>query len=123
MTMSIIFFNVKEVRDFLMSHGFVFTLRKPRAEGRATAVSGNRYHYDEIGAVEVKLIKEGIIHPHQLSPYVKGSGIEAKLTLNDMCHDDDAYEWFGLANHLSGEQLNLYLVTMDMTNFYKITRK
>jgi hypothetical protein len=115
-----IFFNVKEVRQFLMLNGYVFTLRKPRNVGEAIAVVGNYYKYEPIGKVFVQLIKEDIKHPHELSPYVNGSGIEAPLTLNDMCYDDDAHHWFALANKMSGQKLNLYLVTMDMTNWYKI---
>jgi len=118
--MNHIFFNVDEVRHFLTLNGYVFTLRKPRSVGEALAVVGNYYKYEAFGKVNVMLIKENIKHPHELSPYVHGSGIEAPLTLNDMCYDDDAHHWFALANKLSGEQLNLYLVTMDMTGLYKI---
>ena len=117
---SYIYFNVKEAREFLLSHGYVFTLRKPRAEGDAIAVTGGYYNHQSIGKVNVMLILEGVYHAHQLSPYVDGSGIKAKLTLNDCSYDDDAHEWFGLANKISGQKLNLYLVTLDMTGFYKI---
>jgi hypothetical protein len=116
----LIFFNVKEVREFLSLNGYVFTLRKPRNEGEALAVVGNYYKNEPFGKVYVKLIKENITHAHELSPYVHGSGIKASLTLNDMCYDDDSHQWFNLAKHMSGEQLNLYLVTKDMTNWYKI---
>lgn len=116
----LIFFNVKEVQDFLMHNGYVFTLRKPRSEGEALAVTGNYYKYQAFGEVNVKLIKENVIHAHELSPYVAGSGIKAKLTLCDFCYDDDAHEWFDRAKQMSGEKLNLYLVTRDMTGVYKI---
>jgi hypothetical protein len=116
----LIFFNVKEVRDFLMLNGYVFTLRKNRSEGQAIAVVGSYFDHKPIASVFVKLILENVYNAHQLSAYVAGSGIKALFTLNDMCYDDDAHHWFALANKLSGEQLNLYLVTMDMTNFYKI---
>lgn len=116
----LMYWNVKEARDFLILNGYAFTLRKPRNEGVAIAVVGSYYKHQPFGTIFVKLIKENIKHPHELSPYVHGSGIEAPLTLNDMCYDDDAHHWFALANKLSGEQLNLYLVTIDMTGMYKI---
>ena len=121
---SLMYWNVKEAREFLILNGYVFTLRKPRKEGPAIAVVGSYYDHHPIGSTFVKLIKEDIQHAHELSAYVAGSGIKAQITLNDMCYDDDAHHWFRLAYQLSvkeeGQKLNLYLVTMDMTGMYKI---
>lgn len=114
------YWNVKEAREFLLKNGYVFTLRKPRKEGPAIAVVGSFYDHQPIGSTFVKLIKEDVQHAHELSAYVAGSGIKAQITLCDCGYDDDAHQWFGLANELSGQKLNLYLVTMDMTGMYKI---
>ena len=128
---SLIFWNVKEAREFLILNGYAFTLRKPRSEGDALAVIGNYYNWQPIGKVNVKLILENVTHAHQLSPYVHGSGIKAQLTLNDCSYDDDAHQWFNLANAIdfkhgevvSKKQLNLYLAVMDLTGMYKISRE
>lgn len=114
------YWNVKEARDFLILNGYVFTLRKPRSEGSAIAVVGSYYNHKPIGSIFVKLLKEDIQYAHELSAYVAGSGIKSQITLCDCGYDDDAHEWFALANKISGEKLNLYLVTMDMTGMYKI---
>ena len=116
----LIFFNIKEVRNFLMLNGYVFTLRKSRSEGEALAVVGSYFDHQPLGMTNVKLILEDVYNAHQLSPYVAGSGIKAQVTLCDCGYDDDAHQWFGLANKLSGEKLNLYLVTMNMTGMYRI---
>lgn len=121
--MTLIFFNVEEARNFLLENGYVFTLRKHRMEGEAIAIVGNYYKHKTIGKVFVKLIKANITHPHELSSYVAGSGIKSPITFNSLCYDDDAHHWFALAKQISGEQLNLYLVTMDMSGIYKIEGK
>ena len=118
----LIYWNVKEAYEFLIQNCYVFTLRKPRTEGEALAVTGSYYDHKPMGMVNVKLILENVYHPHQLSSYVAGSGIKSEITLCDM-RDDDAFKWFNLAKNISGEQLNLYLVTMDMRGLYKIPER
>ena len=96
-----IFFNVPEVRDFLLENGIVFTLRKPRSEGETYAVVGSYYKHKTIAIVKVKLEKADIHYAEDLLPYFFQSGLNQSV-----------YEWFELAKKMSGKTLNLYKVTL-----------
>ena len=72
-----IFFNVKEVKNFLLKNGEVYTTRKPsRKIGVDIAVEGSYTHPKILGLVDIKFV-ELITSPEQLTPYVDKSGISS----------------------------------------------
>lgn len=81
-----IFFNVLKVRNYLIKHGFVYTVRKPRATGIDTAVYGNYFNNTKICNVIVKEI--GAATPELLKYKVKHSGFKT------------AEEWIYVINKL-----------------------
>jgi hypothetical protein len=97
-----IYFNVPDVREFLLDNGVVFTLRKPRSEGETYAVVGSYCKHKTIAIVRVKLEKTDIHYAEDLGPYFSQSGLVG-------C---SVYDWFELAKKMSGETLNLYKVTL-----------
>jgi hypothetical protein len=107
-----IFFNVREVREYLVTHGIVYTLRRPRAEGLTDAVEGNYKKWRKICKVNVELVTKNIISSEQLEQYAFQSGITLPITLCAFQADARriSNKWFDLAHKLSGEQLNLYRV-------------
>lgn len=112
-----IYFNVKEIRNYLLTHGIVYTIRNPRSEGITDAVQGSYMKYVKICKVNVKLIEEKITSIGQLDKYAFQSGITLPVTLSAFKADarQISQKWLDLAQKLSaqnGEQLNLYRVTI-----------
>ena len=69
-----IFFNVPEAREELMSKGLVYTLRSLfRSIGETDAVVGSMSSNRKLGRVVVSRIKR-INHPDDLYPYLHHSG-------------------------------------------------
>lgn len=100
-----IFFNVKPVRDFLVSKGCVYTLRKKRFRiGKDIAVHGSYYKWTKIADVWIELVPIGeVINYSQLRSFVKYSGLwdsSVPLPL-----DNFAYEWYGKARKLNKASL------------------
>jgi hypothetical protein len=95
-----IYFNVSEVREFLLENGIVFTLRKPRSIGVTQAVFGSYFKHTTFAIVEVKLEREHVNYMEELLPYIERSGLK------------DVGKWFELAKKMSGDTLNLYNVTL-----------
>ena len=72
-----IFFNVKEVKDFLLKNGEVYTTRKPsRKTGIDIAVEGSYTRPKILGLVDIKFV-ELITQPEQLTLYVNRSGLHS----------------------------------------------
>src|SRR3972149_10880670 len=112
-----IFFNIREVREYLVTHGIVYTIRNSRSEGITDAVQGNYRKWTKICKVNVKLMEENIISSEQLEKYAFQSGITLPITLCALKVDarQISNKWLDLAKRLSaqqGEQLNLYRVTV-----------
>jgi hypothetical protein len=113
-------FDVKVVREYLEGHGFVYTLRHPRLTGQTIAIfnGGTKKEPVEIilADVEVKLIEEAVVTPEQLYPFVFMSGLGVAESLDkkglNQLRDEIAKKWLMLAQRLSGETLNLYMVTI-----------
>lgn len=105
-----IYFTVKEVREYLIEHGFVYTLRKPRGTGITQAAEGGSYQKPILFAdVDVELIEENITDSKQLLAYVAYSGLGPRgLEGLESC----AKKWLSLAQQLSGEELHLYKATI-----------
>jgi len=101
----VIFFNVKEVREFLIKNGLVYTLRKKRFRvGNDTAVYGSRFKQKKIGKVFIELIPIGkITNSETLVVFFDYSGLNSS-----------ASSWFELGKQLSGDNLYLYRVTMKL---------
>lgn len=72
-----IFFNVKQARDFLLSHGLVYTLRRRRRRDREVtrAVYGSLYNHAVLGKVEILWIMT-IEDPTSLYPFLPYSGFQ-----------------------------------------------
>lgn len=94
-----IFFNVQEVRDYLLVHGEVYTLRQLRRTGYDVAVTGSFRNMVVFANVYIRQVKP-IYASFELNPYVKDSGL------------GDSEEWLRLAKnmHLPNAQLYLYHV-------------
>lgn len=110
-----IFFNVREVREYLMTHGEVYTLRNPRAEGTTDAVKGDYRKQERLCRVQVELITKDVKSSEQLEEYAFKSGITIPITLSAFKADarQISVKWLDLAKRMSsrnGEQLNLYHV-------------
>lgn len=61
----VIFFNMKEAREFLLEHGFVYTLRDHIITGRHQARHGSFYKFENLGRVNVTfhgLVTKGSLH-------------------------------------------------------------
>ena len=72
-----IFFNIKQVKDFLLKNGEVYTTRKPsRKTGVDLAVEGSYTHPKILGLVDIKFV-ELITQPEQLALYVNKSGLQS----------------------------------------------
>jgi len=73
----VIFFNSKGPREHLLKHGFVYTLRYPRREGKAKAVKGSfkRRYVEFLCYVYIKFVKK-IESPEELESYVENSGFK-----------------------------------------------
>jgi len=107
-----IFFNVKAVRKFLVEHGHVFTLRKPRKRvGKDVAVYGSRYKNKRIGKVLIQPVSDTpICSPQTLLGFVKESGL-FHAERGKLC---SSMEWLEKAQKMSGNDLRLYLVEMEI---------
>ena len=119
------FFNVPEVREFLIMYWLVYTLRKPRKRiGSDLGVYGSRYKYEKIGKIYIEPVKEKVEYYTQLMPFVVQSGLFPKdrdifsnyneiirLALGRI-HVEKSKEWLMLAQKMSGKELNLYKVTL-----------
>lgn len=70
----VIFFNVPEARDELVTKGLVYTLRSSfRSVGETDAVVGNMSNNTKLGRVTVSRVRR-IIHSDDLLPYLHHSG-------------------------------------------------
>jgi len=97
-----IFFNVKQAREYLLEHGFVFTLRGNMGRtGIDIAVQGSYKKHKKLGKVIIDYIGE-ISYVHQLNPWYTHSGFSSPK------------EWFEEANRLHKGKLPLYLFRVDM---------
>ena len=110
-----IYFNVREVREYLVTHGEVYTIRNPRSEGTTDAVHGNYRKQTKICRVQVELVTKNITSIDQLVDYAFKSGITVPITLSAFKPDarQIATKWLDLAHQLSGqngETLHLYHV-------------
>lgn len=96
-----IFFNVKEAREHLLKHGFVYTLRsKMRRTGTDIAVQGSYKKHKKLGKVTIEYIGE-ISYIHQVNPYSQWSGFSS------------AKEWFDGASRIHKGKLPLYLYKVE----------
>ena len=105
-----IFFNINEVREYLLKTGTVYTLRRKRREGRDEAVKGDLKLWTRIATVMVtRILKEEVTSPQQLLPYVEKSGLhnpQKRLLLS-------AIEWYDRAKQLhKQEPIFLYAVSI-----------
>lgn len=101
--MELIFFNVPQVREFLLKNGFVYTLRKSRRIGNDLAVYGSYFKQTKIGRCKVQLEATYPIGSEKdlSSEHVKYSSFKT------------AEEWYTLALKLyKGELPYLYKVTL-----------
>jgi hypothetical protein len=96
-----IYFNVRTVREYLVTNGHVYTLRKPRGVGITDAVTGSYFKHKTFAKVEVKLVITDVLMSTQLDPYFGESGLFSS-----------SYKWLELAQIMSGGKLNLYKVTI-----------
>lgn len=72
-----IFFNVSEAREQLMTKGLVYTLRATsRTVGRTKAVTGGHYNNTPLCTVEVEKVMV-VVSPEELHPYVEQSGFKS----------------------------------------------
>lgn len=77
-----IFFNVREARERLLSHGEVVTLRKRRGTGRTVAYVGSRFNRTRLCAVVVEFVApfrrdtDGIRQYTFLEGNLEGSGFD-----------------------------------------------
>lgn len=100
-----IYFNVKDVKEFLEKNGMVYTLRKPRTVGITQAVVGSYYKHETFATVDIQLIIENVIDSRQLYKYFSESGLAGTEV-------EGSLRWLNLANKLSGFTLNLYKVSI-----------
>lgn len=109
-----IFFNVKDVREFLIDMGFVLTLRKKRFRvGNDLAVYGSYFKQNKIGKVFIWEVKK-IESYEELIPNVFISGLfkwRGDKEFNEL-KKETAKKWFELAKKLSGDELYLYMVSV-----------
>ena len=85
--MVVIFFNVKEARDYLLKHRFVYTLRKERAAGLAEARTGSYYKFKSLGPVKVIFVTRFTsLEPSKLRLYEMHSGFLSAEKWLDAAH-------------------------------------
>lgn len=104
-----IYFNVKEVREYLQRTKMVFTLRKPRSVGVTDAVVGSYLKHMAFATVEIIQMVENVCRPEQLELYVSQSG----LLKEGESIEEATKRWFTLAQKMSGFTLNLYQVIIE----------
>jgi len=93
---------VKEAREYLLKHGFVFTLRgNMRRTGKDIAVQGSYKKHKNLGKVNIEFTGE-ISYVHQLNPWYMHSGF------------DSPKAWFDTATKMHKGKLPLYLFRVDM---------
>lgn len=117
----VMFFNIKDVRNFLIKNGMVYTLRKKRFRiGNDVAIYGTPFKQKRIGEVYIQPI-EKITHSEQLIPYVAESGLLKPVVntglWNPKSRDEliarlKSRDWLELAKKLSGDELYLYKVSL-----------
>lgn len=92
------FFNVESVREYLLKHGHVYSLRRVgRRTGNDVAVHGSYYKNTRIGRIEVHIELPEVNSEEQLKPYVGSSGISS------------AKEWFEKGKKLhKGKPMSLF---------------
>lgn len=118
----VMFFNVDEVREYLLEHGEVYTLRKKRFRlGKDVAVKGSYFKRETLAKIFIeKAVDEPIVYWRQLLPYVTRSGLmkpipigrEFDLPTRERMKEAEAKKWFELAKKLSGPDLYLYHVSV-----------
>ena len=98
-----IFFNVKATRDYLLEHGFVYTLRgNLRRTGTDTAIQGSYLKkHKKLGKVTIEYIGK-VNYPHHLHPWYAHSGFSSPK------------EWLDEAIRLHKGKFPLYLYRVDM---------
>lgn len=101
-----IFFNVPEVRNYLLIHGIVYSLRNRRHVGKAVAVQGSLYKHFNLGRVIVERIMNGPT-VEDLENYVSQSGFK---TVKEWI--DCAYKHFKKYGVWNVSELGLYKVTL-----------
>ena len=137
----VMFFNVPEVKTFLLENGEVFTLRKMRKRvGNDIAVTGSYFKQIKLARINIELVGR-IVDWSELIPYVEGSGLYTEKKIIPMTviicpilditeiyllSRDDAKKlvskrWLELAKKLSKtSDLYLYKVTvLDKRKVYK----
>lgn len=94
----VMFFNVKEVREFLLRNKHVYTIRKKRCRvGNDIAVYGNYYNHTTIAKVWIEEVPVGEVDDwRKLRSYVKKSG----LWDSSVPPDNSALEWYRKARKL-----------------------
>ena len=107
-------FEVKAVRDYLLSHGFVYTLRHPRSTGLTVATYTLNGKEVVISEVEVHEVISYVKSDKELSKYAFMSGLGVVQGLDregiNICREVISKKWLELAQKLSGDILNLYIV-------------
>lgn len=107
-------FEVKAVRDYLLSHGFVYTLRHPRSTGLTIATYTSKDKEIVLANVEVQEIVSYVKDYKDISKYAFMSGLGVVQGLDregiEMCREVISKKWLELAQKLSGDILNLYIV-------------
>ena len=71
----VIFFNVPEVKDYLLKNGEVYTLRRKRGVGVTDAVTGSYYKkkvFAKVGVQEVMQVRVAV----QLNSFIDKSGLK-----------------------------------------------
>lgn len=104
-----IFFNVKLVRDLLMSQGKVATLRKTLRSCETDAVQGNYWKRKKLARVVIEPVSEVAINFEEdydiIREYLPLSGFKRLTT------------WMRTAKILSGDKLYLHLVQVKYKYF------
>ena len=125
----VMFFNVKGVRDYLLEHNEVYTLRKKRFRiGNDTAVKGNRFKKDEPVVAIAKIViakelSEPVTEWNQLLPYVTKSGLYGQVSPEGIeLEIKTCKTWLALAQKLSGTELflyHIYVISLDISPSYR----
>ena len=101
-----IFFNIEEVREFLIKNGFVYTLRKPRNTGQDIAVYGSYYKHKTFAKVFIDFEGADPFTPEALEYYIEKTGLYRGNK------KEDSAKWLELEKKLSGEHIHLYKVSI-----------
>lgn len=98
--MCVMFFNVQDVKEFLLEEGYVYTLRKKRFRiGNDIAVVGSYYKHKKIARIHIEFIKS--IHSFlELVFFVAESGLVPK-DIADNRKGVASLKWFDLAKKMS----------------------